>query len=423
MTDTLVYCGHPGCGPAKQLIGWLRGGAAPPPWPGFERGEVVLTHSGRAAIALAARAWGLGPGDEVLVPSYNCGAEIDPIAATGATLVPYRVDERADIDLDDLTRRATERTRVVYVTHYFGWPQDLSELAAWCRRRGTLLLEDAALALFSAPIDHPIGASGDAVIYSLQKSLAVPDGGALVLRRGEARMLHPPAAPHFRTILRASLSLARNALVDGAAALGAYPLLAHLPGAASRPRPDDPPPSRPDIPARYYFDAERELRRISRLTAGLLQTVDPRTVITRRRENYTMLRDAIADAPGVRLLFDALPPGVCPLTMPVRVDDRHFWRRALVSRRIATIPWWSGYHRALSWDDFPEACTLKDTIVGLPIHHQLTGAHMRAIGEAVCDIAQRAASDQARAQAPARHAVPITAATSTTASPEQVGAS
>jgi dTDP-4-amino-4,6-dideoxygalactose transaminase len=422
--DTHVYCGQPGCGPLRQLIGWARGGSAPPSWPGFERGEVVLTHSGRAAIALAARAWGLGRGDEVLIPSYNCGAEIDPIAATGADLVPYRVDERAAIDLDDLIGRVTDRTRVVYITHYFGWPQDLSELSAWCRRREILVLEDCALALFSAPSDRPIGASGDAVIYSFQKSLAVPDGGALLLRRGEAHALNLPTAPGIRTIMRASLPLMRNAAVDAVDALGAYPLLEGLPGIAPRPRPGDrAAPPRPDIPARYYFDSERELRRISRLTAGLLRAVDPQMVNARRRENYTILRKAIADVPGVRPLFDALPPGACPLTMPVRVDDRHFWRRELARRRIATIPWWSGYHRALPWDDFPEACALKDTIVGLPVHHQFTGAHMRAIGKAIHDIARRAEPDPSPRLSPGRCAVPAECRRSAPTSLEGVGAS
>jgi hypothetical protein len=271
------------------------------------------------------------------------------------------------------------------------------------------LLEDCALALFSAPADRPIGVCGDAAIYSFRKSLALPDGGALVLRRGGVRPLPAQPAPAARDIFRASLSVLRHFAVDRAAAIGVYPLLARLPGVAPRPRLNDRPAlPRPDIPSRYYFDAGMGLRRISRLTAGLLRAVDRQSVVVRRRENYAFLQQAIAEAPGVRLLFDSLPPGVCPLTMPVCVDDRHWWRQELARRRIATIPWWSGYHRALRWDDFPEACALKDTIIGLPIHHQLTSAHMRAIAAAVGDIARRAAATRPPETGRIRHASPTT---------------
>ena len=384
-----AFCGHPGCGPIAQLFGWVRGGSVPCAWPGFDDGRVVPTHSGRAAIALAARAWRIGKGDEVLIPAYNCGSEIDAIASSGASLIPYRVDERAAIDLDDIVRRTTDRTRVVYVTHYFGWPQDLSELAAWCRQRHLLLLGDCALSLFSTPIDQPIGVHGDAMIYSFRKTLAVPDGGALVLRRGELSSLPTLGPARPPTIARASLSLLRNFMLQRADAVHAYPALARIPGLARRPKRRGP-GLRPDIPSRYYFNAQEPVRGISRVSAGLLRAVDPANVIARRRENYDVLHDALAGAPGAPALtplFNSLPSGACPLTFPVRIRNRHAWRAELAGRRIASVPWWSGYHRALTWDHFPEACALKDTVLGLPIHHQLTAVQIRAVARAVREVA------------------------------------
>ena len=390
VTITRCYCGHLGCDPARMLIGWLRGASIPPHWAQLAGGEVVLTPSGRTAIALAAHAWGLGPGDKVLVPAYNCGAEIDPIASRGATLVPYRVDERAVIDYDDLIQRVTHRTRAVYVTHYFGWPQRLTELAAWCRQRQILLLEDCALALFSAGPDGPLGAHGDAVIFSFRKTLGVPDGGALVLRRGAVNPLPRRRAAQYRALLRPSLSLLRNSILEHADRLGCYPLAARLTGSTRRSRAaHGAVRGRRDIPARYYFNHSRASLRISRPSAGLLHSVDLDNVVARRRSNCTRLLQGITGLPGVIPLFDDVPAGVCPLSLPVRVADRALWRHELAARRIASIPWWSGYHRDLPWDALPEACVLKDQILGLPVHHDLTPANIDYLGHSVRTVARQ----------------------------------
>src|SRR5262249_14393583 len=138
----------------------------------------IFTQSGRAAILLAAKTWGIGKDDEVLVPAYNCGSDVSPWIASGAHVSMYRVDACARIDLEDLLCRINARTRVVHVTHYFGHPANIGELAGICRERNVKLLEDCALALLS----NLTGLTGDAAIFSLQKSLPACDGGILTLR-------------------------------------------------------------------------------------------------------------------------------------------------------------------------------------------------------------------------------------------------
>ena len=74
----------------------------------------------------------------------------------------------------------TTRTRALYIIHPFGWPQQLTEIDAWRRARALLLVEDCALSLFSRLADgSPIGTKGDASVFSLPKSLPMPDGGAI----------------------------------------------------------------------------------------------------------------------------------------------------------------------------------------------------------------------------------------------------
>lgn len=104
-----------------MLIAALKRSRRIPRWEQFEEAGIVTTYLGRVAVMRMCRELGLGKGDEILAPSYNCGSEIDPLIVSGATVTLYRVDREAQIDVQDIMARATTRTRAVYVTHYFGW--------------------------------------------------------------------------------------------------------------------------------------------------------------------------------------------------------------------------------------------------------------------------------------------------------------
>src|SRR5262249_25806204 len=72
---------------------------------------------------------------------------------------------------------------VLFVIHYLGWPQPISELASLCRRRGIILVEDCALSLLSEVDGRPLGTFGDYAIFCLYKTLPVPNGALLVANR------------------------------------------------------------------------------------------------------------------------------------------------------------------------------------------------------------------------------------------------
>jgi perosamine synthetase len=348
-----LTCGRAGLDPVQLVVSWLETDRTPA-WPQLPRGRTLYTHQGRGAIALGCRPLAIGTADEVLMPAYNCGTEVDAVLSTGADVVLYRVDGDARIDIEDLRRRMTRRTRAIYVTHYFGWPQPTADVRAIAREREALLVEDCALALFSADADGPLGGAADAAVYSFPKSLAVPDGGALVLGepwRGTAPELTTPSSTR---IARRCAGLVKRKLVRGVT--------------SSAVRSSE---RRPDMPTNYYFDPRTARWAASRTTMGLLAQVEPKAVIERRRANFDRLRGRLADVRGARPLFDRLPAGVCPLEFPLLVEDRDRWIADLAARHVATIPWWAGYHRALRWDDFPEACSLKDRVLALPIHQDL----------------------------------------------------
>ena len=161
------------------------------------------------------RALGLQEPDVVLVPSYNCGAELDAVLRAPATVRFYRVDRSARIDVDDLRQAIEPRTRAVIVTHYFGFPQpDLVAIGELCRDHGLVLIEDCAHALYSTHLGRSLGTFGDASVFSLWKTLPMPDGGAVLAnRRPASRMAEQPRlrsmrpSPLFVVALGAHLEL------------------------------------------------------------------------------------------------------------------------------------------------------------------------------------------------------------------------
>ena len=112
-----------------------------------DTGEVRLVTSGRIALALAMRAIGLAPGDRVLVPAWHSLSMIPPIVAAGAEPVFYRVRRDASVDLDDVASRL-EGARALVAVNYFGFPQDLAAIRAFCDRHALVMVEDCAHSFF-----------------------------------------------------------------------------------------------------------------------------------------------------------------------------------------------------------------------------------------------------------------------------------
>ena len=114
-------------------------------------------------------------------------------------------------------------------------------------------------------------------------------------------------------------------------------------------------------------------RRISGFAKRALSSVDISTAITDRRRNYALMLDRLDRSAGLQPLFPVLPPDVAPLSMPIRVNPNQ--RNGLVSTLkaagIPATPWWSGYNRFLDFTAVPDACTLKDSVLSVPMHQYL----------------------------------------------------
>ncbi len=393
MSATPKYVGLPRQSPLALLRAALRARSQPPSWPQLDAPGCLLIHRARTGLALLCDVWTLHAGDRVLLPAYNCGSEVDPYLSRGLDVQLYRVDRQAYIDLDDLRGRINDRTRIVHVTHYFGWPQDLEELRQICRQRDIHLVEDCALSLFSRSDEHWLGTSGDAAVFSFTKTLGVPDGGVLVTR--EPLPTLKLVAPGTRSVLHGLLSLTKRYLHASAAACGWTPGRSRSAESVADLETRDS-GAYPDMPAGYYFRAAVGTWRCARITRGLLRLVDPETVIRRRRAHYERLLAGIEGVPQLRPLMPPLPAGVCPLVLPLVTSERNQWVRSLAEAGIPAIPWWGGYHRGLPWQDYPDACYLKDHVFALPVHQDLKDSEIEYMIAAVAAIGTRLSGSDAR---------------------------
>jgi dTDP-4-amino-4,6-dideoxygalactose transaminase len=195
----------------------------------FERGMAayfglaggVAVTSGTAALEVALRAMGIGPGDEVILPSYVCAAPLLAIQRVGA--IPRLVDiELASFNMDPSAAQeaVTSKTKALIVPHLFGLPAGLTAL----ERLGLPIIEDCAQTLGATEQGRPVGSIGLMTVCSFYatKLLCAGEGG-MVLSRDETLLekarrlreydetpsLYPSATNLKLTDLQAAIGLAQ----------------------------------------------------------------------------------------------------------------------------------------------------------------------------------------------------------------------
>jgi perosamine synthetase len=380
-----------------MLIAWLRASGKSLGWPHAPGAQVVLTHQARTALGLLCQLLKLGPADEVLLPAYNCGAEVDPYVQAGCKVLFYRIDRAANADVADIRRRMSPATRLVHITHFFGWPQELGDLPSFCSQRNVLLVEDCAQALFSSASDGRLGTVGDAIIYSFVKSMALPDGGALVLKQSLPTTLRPTRPPNLACTLRASLPLFKKWLMQHNSLWQKHPWgrrILNRSWASKHAQPTI--NGRREMLSSNCFNESRRFWWMSRVSQGLLNRTDVQEVIARRRRNFDRLHGQLRNAEHLLPLHDSLPRDVCPLAYPVYANDPAYARTYFEQQGIL-VQGWPGYYPRMPWDEYPDACALKDTLLTLPVHQDLTIPQMDYIATCANNLGKCPSPDTAPA--------------------------
>ena len=210
------------------------------------RNHGIAVSSGSAALEVAVAALRLGPGDEVILPSFTIISSLAPIVRAGAT--PILVDMQPDtwnMDVSQIEAAIGPRTRAIIVVHIYGLPADMDPILALAEKHGLVVIEDAAEMHGQSYRGRPCGSFGDLSILSFYANKHVTTGeGGMVLCddrqlaercRGlrnlcfdnKRRFVHQELGWNYRiTNMQAAVGLAQSEqltkTVQGKRAMGAY---------------------------------------------------------------------------------------------------------------------------------------------------------------------------------------------------------
>lgn len=358
----------------------------------FNSPRCSLFFSARYALAAAVRALGLTSDENILMPSYNCWVEIDPILYQGLRIKYYRITKTFSVDLDDLRAAINEKTRAVLITHYLGFPQPLDEIREVCEQYKLILIEDCAHAFLSEYKGRPVGSFGDISIFSFRKTLPIPDGAALVINTDRiiykdshkkpnifstyyviAEYLKNQTSMRENLLKQTLLKLLRNSAYWSFFATRLILRILHKifkdKGLYLV------------YPSGNLYREEIADWGVSPLSKRIISSSDFEQIKKIRRRNFKFLLNYFGDDTRFCLPIKELPVGVCPLFFPIFSEKRDVLYSLLKRRGIAGHDWWGDFHPDVPWRKFPDARFMKAHVFGFPIHQDLTLLHLQKIIE------------------------------------------
>ncbi len=139
--------------------------------------------NGTVALHLALIVLGIGPGDEVIVPTLTYIASVNAISYTGAT--PVFVDSLKDtwqMDPEDVRRKISQKTKAVLAVHLYGHPCNMDDIVSITRENNIFLIEDCAEAIGTLYKNKHVGTFGDIATFSFygNKTITTGEGGMII---------------------------------------------------------------------------------------------------------------------------------------------------------------------------------------------------------------------------------------------------
>lgn len=332
-----------------------RAGGPPHRWPS----NAYLYNLARWAIHDAVGCLAGKESSILYLPAYICTETIEPFRGGPLSLRFYPLDDTLNPDWDWLSHSRPLPGDVLLLVHYFGLAADGAAARSFCERHNIALVEDAAH--FPGP-GPGVGEYGQAAVYSIRKTLPLPDGGVLTLAKGG--LDSPPA----------SLPYGRQAVGSGIWCLKRL-IQRYL---------WDP----PRVPVALRQDDSPGRAGMSglsrRLWAHYASSLD--RIIALRRRNYALLKEAMDGLEGLAPLWPSTLEPARPYVFPLLVDRRR--DSLLAGLRGRGVP-------AGVWPELPPevaglaageaARNLNQRIMILPVHQNLSMVEMEWMARQVRD--------------------------------------
>jgi len=349
------------------------------PFP-FSSTEVRYFYFARNGLWQLVKLLGL-EGREILMPSYHHGVEVETFMDAGARLRFYRIGRRMEVDLDDVERKITNQTAALHLTHFVGFPGPVREMKALAEKHGILLIEDCAHALLTCIGDEPIGQTGDVSLFCLYKKLPVPNGGAIVVNNKSLGNVLQPAPPPASS----NLSILASSILRNMALRGGWPgrtlrQMALRVGKGTLRAAN----VEPVLTGTEHFKREDLSLGMTRLALRIGLSHDMDRVRQELRRNYLFLEEQLGKV--VPPFFPSLPPGTAPFFYPLVVKDSRATVTELLARGIEAVEFWHGPHPACDMRQFPDVAWLRNSIVEIPCHQEISISTLRRVAEVVREV-------------------------------------
>lgn len=334
----------------------------------------------RNAIWHIVKMLGLDKG-EVLVPAYHHGVEIEALIDAGAKVKFYRIGDKWEVDLADVERKISDQTCALYLTHFAGFPGPVREMKKLAEKYHLPLIEDCALSLFSQDGDLPLGITGDVAIFCLYKVLPVPNGGAMIINGpNQYTLQESPPPPLSSTVSMMSSSLLRNIALRGGKT-GRTVRRMFLNWGKKTLQASN---IKPILTGTQHFNRDHLNLGISQITKQLMRVQDVRDITEKRRRNYIFLQENLQDISPP--FFDHLPAGVVPLFYPLVVKNNQAIAAQLMAKGIEAVDFWRDFHPACDGSEFPEVAKMRNTLLEIPCHQDISLKTMAQIVSAVREV-------------------------------------
>jgi dTDP-4-amino-4,6-dideoxygalactose transaminase len=128
--------------------------------------NVLTFNSGRSALYMILRAFGIGREDEVILQAFTCVAVPNSVIWTGATPIYVDIDSTYNMDPSLIESKITQKTKAIIVQHTFGIPAKMNEIMALAKKHNLWVIEDCAHSLGATYKGKKLGTIGDAAIFS-----------------------------------------------------------------------------------------------------------------------------------------------------------------------------------------------------------------------------------------------------------------
>jgi perosamine synthetase len=334
---------------------------------GADENTCVTVSSCAAALHLAYAAFGIGPGDEVILPAETHVATANTAEWVGATSVFVDCDPATgNLTADRISRAITPRTKAIAVVHFLGIPCDMAPIVELARSHRVRVIEDCALSVGARLDGTHTGLFGDAGCFSFYpvKHLTTAEGGMFVSRDAE--------------------------LAQRVARLRAHGV--------------DKTHTERSTPGMYDLPAIGLNYRLSEVQAALgrsqLRRIDEN--LARRRANFEAISEALDQLEDVHILDG---PGNSHYCLSIVLDEALGGRRPEIVAELSTagigtslyypqpVPRMRYYREKYGYDAaaYPNASAISDRSIALPVGPHLSAGDAEYIGSTVSRVLEGAA--------------------------------